>query len=160
LINGAGQKRFESYGELFIEVIKSYAKDHPDQVKERPESVEVALNAGKTEKKKIQQASKMPSHFVTLEMYRQGNVIPTIAQERGFTEATVLGHLCRCHDEGEVIDWSGLVKDEHEAKVLEVIKQVGLNGLKGIKERLPDDYSYGEIKIVIYKNGLKQGGEQ
>jgi ATP-dependent DNA helicase RecQ len=48
LINGAGQKRFESYGELFIEVIKSYAKDHPDQVKERPESVEVALNAGKT----------------------------------------------------------------------------------------------------------------
>ncbi|MGE4508695.1 MAG: DNA helicase RecQ [Eubacteriaceae bacterium] len=160
LINGAGQKRLESYGELFIEVIKSYANDHPDQVKERPKVVGAVANELKTEKKKIQHPSKMPSHFVTLEMYRQGNVIPTIAQERGFTEATILGHLCRCHDEGEVIDWSGLVKDEHEAKVLEVIKQVGHDGLKGIKERLPNDYSYGEIKIVIYKNGLKKGREQ
>ena len=44
---------------------------------------------------------------------------------------------------------------EKEEKIMKVINEVGLEKLKAIKELLPEDISYEDIKLVITKNELK-----
>ena len=41
-----------------------------------------------------------------------------------------------------------------EESILSAINTAGLEKLKAIKELLPDDISYEDIKLVIEKNGL------
>ncbi|WKY48163.1 DNA helicase RecQ [Eubacteriaceae bacterium ES3] len=156
LINGAGQKRFETYGDLFIKIIKDYTNDHSVKARVRPEPVEQRSEAEQDTKIKGTQVKKRSSNIISFELFKEGRSIPEIAKERGYTETTILGHLCRCADEGECVDWSGLVENAREVKVLDIIKEVGLDGLKSIKEALPADFSYDEIKVVIYKNGLQK----
>jgi hypothetical protein len=64
------------------------------------------------------------------------------------TTSTIEGHLAVFVGNGE-LKITELVKKEKLDKILELIKQTGeLRASKPIKDLLPEDYSYGEIRIA------------
>ena len=81
-------------------------------------------------------------------MFRSGKSIPEIAAERKFTVATIEGHLASFISSGEV-KVAELVPRYKLDAILKVVEEIGGNAAFPMKEKLGDDYSYGEIRAVI-----------
>ena len=88
----------------------------------------------------------------TYNCYLEGLSLEKIAEIRKFTVSTIVQHLSKLQGQGKEIDWDRFVDKEKEPLILESIKKVGVKGLKAIKDDLPDDFGYADIKLVIVKN--------
>lgn len=96
-----------------------------------------------TEKKK----DKTPTAQITYDLYKQGKSIKAISEERGLVEGTIEGHLAQYIENG-TIPIEELVEEKKVIKILKVLESDAV-GLNEIKTKLPANYSYGEIKMVI-----------
>ncbi|MDF9409625.1 DNA helicase RecQ [Pelotomaculum isophthalicicum JI] len=141
-IKGVGQRRFESYGRQFLELIRKYAAEKG-----------ISLRHGKPAGKKARD-NETPSHLITLNLYREGGTIQEIARRRGLSVVTVQDHLVRCGLEGHQIDWDPFIPQEYEALILRKIEEVGAQRLRPIKEELPAEVDYFAIKAVLCKYRL------
>lgn len=149
-IKGVGLKKYESYGESFIQIINDYIlKKGLDVEKLRKEEltnepIKEPTNEGKTDRYKL-----------TYSCYLEGLSLREIADKRNFTMGTIVEHLKKCEENGQEVDWSRFIDDPmKEKKILAAIDEVGTEKLKPIKEALPEDISYEDIRIVIAKNRL------
>ncbi|WP_303867706.1 DNA helicase RecQ [Acetobacterium wieringae] len=152
-ITGVGQARYDHYGSVFIEAISRFADNNPITLRSRPEPAESEPRVARPQAG--EEELKIPSWEISYDLFAGGLSIAEIARQRELTENTVLGHLIRCDQEGQTIDWTDLVDPEKEVAIINAIGTVGLEALRPIKEALPEHYSYAEIKIVIQKNGLQ-----
>lgn len=143
-IKGVGEKKFERYGEEFLQVLIQYN----DQYKLRSSEDKAIKEVSITNEEKIS------SHVITLNMLSEGRSLKEIAEHRGIKIDTVKEHIMRCGLEGIEIDWNILIPKEYEDLILEKIKEVGCERLKPIKELLPNEIDYNAIKAVMckYKN--------
>lgn len=153
-IKGVGLKKYESYGESFIQIINDYIlkkgldveKLRKEELTKEPinESIKEPTNEGKTDRYKL-----------TYSCYLEGLSLREIADKRNFTMGTIVEHLKKCEENGQEVDWSRFIDDPmKEKKILAAIDEVGTEKLKPIKEALPEDISYEDIRIVIAKNRL------
>ena len=85
---------------------------------------------------------------MSLEMFRQGKSIREIARARNFVDSTIEGHLASFIPTGEINIYD-LVPEQKVVEILEILSQVGGNATVPLKERLGDDYSFGEIRTVM-----------
>jgi uncharacterized protein YpbB len=85
---------------------------------------------------------------LTLEMFLAGKTVPEIAVERRLVQSTVEGHLALAVRLGK-LDAHALVSKHRMNIILEAIKEVGGNAAMPIRERLGDDYSFAEIRVVL-----------
>ncbi len=82
-------------------------------------------------------------------LLRQGLCPADIATERGLTENTIFQHLAFLIGEGRV-ELGAVVSAEVAAQVRAVADEVGdLSRLKPLKERLPEEISYEELRCVV-----------
>jgi len=143
MIKGVGTKKYESYGEKFLHVIKNYCN-------------EKGINSIDIRKKEIIREDLVDRYQLTYDCYLEGLSLKEISEKRNFTINTIIEHLSKCEEHGQDIDWSKFINDPaKEEKILSIINQIGLEKLKPIKEALPEDISYEDIKIIIAKNGLR-----
>ncbi|MCY6483780.1 DNA helicase RecQ [Clostridium aestuarii] len=142
-VKGVGEKKFERYGEEFLEVIIEYNNEHNLRKQEM-------INNEEDSKDK-----KIPSHVKTLSMVKEGKKLEEISQIRGAKLDTVKDHIIKCGLEGYEIDWNLLIPQQHEELILEKIKEVGCEKLKPLKDLLPEDIEYITIKAVICKHKIK-----
>lgn len=143
MIKGVGLKKYDSYGERFLKVIKDYS------IKNEIDSIDVP-------KKGIIREDLEARYKATYDCYIEGLSLKEISEKRNFTINTIIEHLSHCEEKGQTVDWPRFINDpSKEEKILTVINRIGLEKLKPIKEALPEDISYEDIKIVIAKNGLK-----
>ncbi|MHB8170752.1 MAG: DNA helicase RecQ [Thermincolia bacterium] len=140
-IKGMGEVRFERYGRRFLELIQRYAEEHGVSVQRIPDS--------------SPQLKELPSHVVTLNMYREGKSFKDIARERSLKPLTVQDHIIRCGLEGHEVKWDDFIPERYEALILAKIKELGAEKLKPIKEELPDEVEYMAIKAVLSKYRLQ-----
>jgi superfamily II DNA helicase RecQ len=89
----------------------------------------------------------------TLILHLQGLSPPQIAEARGRSLSTIYTHLSRLIANGK-IETESVVADDLVAQVRAVVEEIGANYLAPIKQRLPDEISYGEIRCVIAGLGL------
>lgn len=95
-----------------------------------------------------------PSSLTTLKLFRSGNSIPDIAQQRNLVVGTIYNHLTEYISSGEV-DILDLVQPSKFPVILEALESQSEPGTKGIKEKLGDAFSYDEIRAVsIYRKSL------
>ncbi|MCY6370289.1 DNA helicase RecQ [Clostridium ganghwense] len=143
-IKGVGEKKFEKYGEEFLQVLIHYNNEH--KVRNIEDKV--------VEEAAVDKEKKIPSHVSTYNMLKEGKSLEEIVQHRGIKRDTVKEHIMRCGLEGLEIDWNIFIPKKYEELILEKIKEVGCERLKPIKELLPDDVDYNAIKAVLckYKN--------
>lgn len=146
-IKGIGEKKYESYGESFLEIIKSYASKNEKKEIERIQEEKIEERG---------HAEKIDRYEATYDLYLQNLTLKEIAEKRGFTINTIIEHLGNCQGRGKTIDWTRFIDNpEKEERILSVINEVGLERLKPIKEALAEDISYEDIRLVIIKNELK-----
>jgi ATP-dependent DNA helicase RecQ len=144
-IKGVGVKKYESYGEQFIDIIRNYTETNGiDNSKIERKVVEVPKN------------TKLDDRYKdTYDYYLEGLSLGEIANKKGLTAGTILKHLEKCNQNDQIVDWSKFIDSAKEEKILAAIDEVGLERLKPIKEILPKEISYEDIRIAILKNGLR-----
>ena len=141
-IKGVGEKKYESYGEKFLEVIKGYCLDNNIQ------AIEIAKEEIISDKSR----ATVDRYQSTYDLYLEELSLDEIAERKNLTISTIIEHLSRCDARGQSVNWSSFkINPDIEAKILSAINEVGTERLKPIKELLPEDISYEDIRIVIAK---------
>lgn len=143
-ISGFGAFKIEKYGQQFLELIQDYCNEHNL-------STQVHLKQRKREKKQgTSPIKERPSDTkrVTYELYQQGKTVDEIAEERNSSPWTIETHLCYYISKG-ALQLSALVSDYKQSLIKKAIELHGSNTLKTVKESLPPEISYGDIRMVI-----------
>ncbi len=140
-IKGVGEARLKNYGHLFLDMLRDYAG----------ETTLIQPESAQPEKKREGQTA---SHVVTYNMYKEGRSIKEIVRLRNLKAITIQDHIIRCAQEGYDINWSDLINPEYEMLIVEKIKELGAAKLRPIKDALPDEVDYFNIRAVISKLGL------
>ena len=142
-IKGVGLKKYESYGEEFIKVIESYSQKKDLKPVEIKEELVIADDSGEDR------------YIATYNCYMEGLSLEEISEKRNYTVNTIINHLDRCNKNGKEVDWLRLIdQPEKEEKILEIINRVGTEKLKAIKDELPENISYEDIRLIIVKNEI------
>jgi ATP-dependent DNA helicase RecQ len=137
LINGVGPAKWEKYGDDFLLAIQKYceenaiAKRTPKPYREAPKAIRRGGSADET-----------------VRLFVEGRTLEEISRMRGLVKGTLFAHLVQYMEEGNDLDISTLVSKDRQDKILSVIQQVGSGKLLPIKEKLPEDYTYDEIRLV------------
>jgi ATP-dependent DNA helicase RecQ len=152
-IKGVGEIKFQKYGSEFIDVIRQYLTDTGSikiDANDAAASIEARSSSGRSKSSRTRE-DDAKSHIISLNMYKSGDSIKSIAQKRDLSTETVENHLMRCFTEGLVVDLSILIPPQYEALIAEKIRELGCQKLKPLKDALPDDVSYTAIKAAICK---------
>ncbi len=147
-IKRVGKKKLQNYGEELVELVRRYVKKHGVK---KAEPWKGHLEKSRSKREKISETKR-----ISFKMFSGGLTTDEIAKKRELTKSTIEGHLCFFIEQGK-IDINRLVPKEKQAIIKEKIKTTGTHSLSAIKERLGDDYSYGEIKMVVaFQNYLEE----
>lgn len=138
-INGVGPIKKEKFGDRFLSLLSLYSK------KQNFEPVPVRHSV--TRKKSSEE---------TIELFLGGHKAEEISQMRHLTMGTVISHLEEGIREGILIDISSIVSDEKRKEIEEVIARVGGDKLTPIKQALPQEITYDEIRLVAAIQKLRK----
>jgi len=140
-ISGVGNLKLEKYGDVFIKLIQEYMISHNIQsVEFMPE------NNSKDYKKE-------DTRVLSYNLYeKEGKTIKEIAEIRGLTPRTVEQHLLDCYERDMDINLEKDVNSNFENEIYTAIKNWNAEKLRDLKDSLPDDVSYFDIKYYLIKN--------
>ena len=91
---------------------------------------------------------KEDTKHLSFKLFKEGLTIVEIAKARGMVPSTIESHLTYYVAKGE-ISANQLVDQEKLAEIRKVYLELKAEGLTPLKEKLGDEFSYGEIKIAI-----------
>lgn len=131
-IKGIGRRKAETYGDEILEMVRQYCNER-----------KIDGWIAEPEKKK----ERIPSHYITLSLWREGKSIAEIASERGMTRSTVEQHLAQSISEG-ALDIEKIIPAERIQQIAECFNQLGSFQLKPVKEMLGEEVSWGELRMV------------
>ncbi len=132
-IKGIGKKKLATFGTDILEIVSGFS--------------------GKTlqnesEDKEDKKSQKKDTKSVSFEMFKSGKSIPEIASERNFAESTIIGHLADFVKTGD-LPVSLFLSEASIDHITEYFLETRDLNLKRAKEVLGDNYTYGDIKLVI-----------
>jgi ATP-dependent DNA helicase RecQ len=139
-ITGFSQMKIEKYGPPFLLAIAYYCD-------ENKLASRMHLKTPKRQRKeKPERESDTKQQSLTL--FNEGNSIEKIAVMRGLSPSTIEGHLAFYVQRGQLpIDQ---LIDTNKLQVIQsTIDSIGGMALSPIKEALGEEYSFGEIKMVL-----------
>jgi len=143
-INGVGKKTIEKYGEELVELVLAYRKKYGID--------KVLLLEVKKLPKESTAAEKEARHSDTkqtsFDMFNKGLTIALIAQERGLVQSTIEEHLSFFVEKGK-LDINKLLSPEKQQAIEKELDIDHSNSLSEVKNALGDEYSYGEIKMML-----------
>lgn len=144
-ISGVGEVKLNKYGDAFLKSITEYRESkgiEPQEIIPKQRTTTAEKRPSETKSSTIQE---------TLELYKQGLTLEEIAEKRSLSINTIASHLEKLIFAGENIDISSFVPEEQQALVTEVMRDVGPEFLRPIKEQLGDAFSYEQIRLVRAK---------
>lgn len=154
-VTGVGEVKAEKYGDVFIEAIKSY-------ISENNISIEVATKddfeecENRKSRETDESVKKEDTRTITYNLYKEGKSIPEIAIERKLATTTIENHLADCISLGFDVNIRDFVSDVNEKLILETYRKIGGNKFKPIKEVLPSEITYTEIKLTLARKGERK----
>lgn len=84
----------------------------------------------------------------SFDMFNKGLTIALIAKKRGLVQSTIEGHLSFFVEKGE-LDINKLLSPEKQQAIEKELAVDHDNSLSEVKTALGDDYSYGEIRMML-----------
>ncbi len=135
-IKGLGEKTYEKYGIRFLGCIRDYLDENEFLPEARsPIPLSKILS---------------PTFLKTFELYQEGcHSISEIAKARGLATSTIGEHLACLIEQGYPVEIDKFVSNEKREAILKVIERTGAERLNPIKDSLPQDYTYEEIRFVV-----------
>ena len=107
-------------------------------------------------KKKIKE-DKHNTKEASLKLFHEGLSINDIAERRNLVHTTIEGHLSHYVKEG-VIPVDRLISNEKLKDILAIIEAIDSISFSAIKEKLGNEYTYGEIKITLAHHAFSESG--
>ena len=153
-IHGLGPVKIEKYGQALLDVIHSSR----NASNSRFDSIAKETEAPILEPVKKKKEKKEKTWVITYKMYKEGKTVMQIAQERSLTETTILGHLARYVESGD-IDVHKLVSNDVIEKVSVYMssRNGGAVAIKEVFEYFNETISYGDIRLVLsHLNSMNQ----
>ncbi|MCR4920313.1 MAG: helix-turn-helix domain-containing protein, partial [Bacteroidaceae bacterium] len=107
-------------------------------------------SSGRGKKSSEAKTEKKPKTWeISYALYRRGMKPDLIARERRLTVATIVSHLARYVDSGEV-SFDDLVSPEHQEIITRIVRKLGTgDSMAAIKSLCPSDVSFDEIRLVV-----------
>ena len=128
-IQGIGERKAEVYGQSILDAVARFRQGERAQNRER--------------------RSKPADE--TLHLLLEGRTLDEIAQLRGRQISTVINSVAGLLETGQVAFQSAWVTPEKQSVIEAACAKVGLEFLKPVKDVLPPEISYDEIRLVVGK---------
>jgi ATP-dependent DNA helicase RecQ len=128
-ISGMGEKKCELYGEEILDALRRFSN-------------------GERATKEWHAKATSPSQE-TLDLLNQGRTFEEIAQLRGRKVSSVVALVADLIEKGETPFRPDWVHPIHQQHILEAGARLGLDLLKPIKEAVPEQISYEDIRLVV-----------
>ena len=158
-IHGLGPVKIEKYGQALLDVIHSSRNASNSRFDSIAKEAEAPiLEPVKKKKENKEKEKKEKTWVITYKMYKEGKTVMQIAQERSLTETTILGHLARYVESGD-IDVHKLVSNDVIEKVSAYMssRNGGAVAIKEVFEYFNETISYGDIRLVLsHLNSMNQ----
>lgn len=138
-VNGMGKTRVEKYGDAILKLIRSFCDENNIDTSHENDVVKEE----KPKKKSINDSSK-----ISLELFKSGKTIFEVAKERELVPSTIINHLTKFIDTGEV-KVNDLMPVEHYEQLIELIPKKTFENLTDLKAQLDDKYTYAELRLVL-----------
>ncbi|MEZ4906814.1 MAG: helix-turn-helix domain-containing protein [Saprospiraceae bacterium] len=135
-INGIGKIRIKKYGKQIIKIIQDYCDSKN------------IFTTTENDKPIVEKTKKGETYRITLDMYNSGLKPEEIAKERNLALSTIESHLAKFILTGElsIHDFISQEKlNEFDIKT----KGMDLNILNELKTKLGNDFSYGELRMIV-----------
>jgi len=138
-ISGVGDKKFASYGKLFIDEITKFIQ----------------------EKDKAGEKIQGTTQDITYAYYRQGMPVGLIARERDLKPVTIYGHLADLYEKGYDINIHDFIDKRDLKKICENLKDKGVpQKLKSLYERFDGNFDYDKLRLAVAhyrRENMRQG---
>lgn len=142
-LSGFGKAKVEKYGDEIINIVEDYCKRNKlstNMVAKAPFT--------KREKKEKSIDLKTDTKTVSFNLFKEGKSIKEIAKERNLSPGTIEGHLAYFVVRAE-LDVNALISQDKQNLIKSAIKTYGNLHYKDLREKLPPDISYGEIRMFL-----------
>ena len=144
---GMGSKRVKLYGAEIIDIVLKQTGLQPVEEEPEPELKPKKESKPKPEPK-LKKESKPNTYELTRQLLEQGLSLEEIAKERGFALTTIEGHVARFIKDGEYKATDFVDKEKYD-EIVDYFESTGDKTTSIAKDVLGDDFSYGEIKMVL-----------
>ena len=141
-INGFGKAKVAKYGDEILQAVQEYCS-----TKNIMTNIAAKEANPKRERKEKSSETKIDTKEISFNLYKEGKSIPEIAKERNLTISTIEGHLAWYVGSGE-IDIDKIIPMEKQLLIKSAIKSHGTSSNKVLKENLPENITYNEIRLV------------
>lgn len=139
-IKGVGESKLKRYGEEFLNAIKTYVVE---------KGIVIEMQGKDYEENEETEDEKIPSHIVSLNMYKEGKKLEDISKERGLKITTVQDHIIKAFLEGNDVNLESFIPEQHKKIIYEAINKIGAEKLRPIKDALPEEVDYMSIKAAL-----------
>lgn len=148
-INGVGPTKWIKFGEIFLKTIKQYCEEN--RIIAKSEKSLDPLPKTVTQQRISNALSSSAQE--TMLLFQEGKNLNEIAQIRKISRGTIVIHLAEQIEKGEEINIDHLVSIEKQELIQKAIALAGSEKLAPIKEKLPEEITYDEIRLVnaLYK---------
>lgn len=145
-ISGFGMYKIERYGQPFLEMVQDYCN-------EQGLDTRIELKQPKRERRTATPREReTDTKKLSLDLFKSGMSVEAIAAQRVLSPNTIESHLAYYVSKSQ-LDIAALVPADKRELIIAAIQRFGKNGLKQLKENLPEEISYGEIRLVIAADG-------
>jgi len=142
-ISGFGKAKAEKYGDEILEAVESFCERHGLNT-----NMGAMTGNPKKERKPKNAEPKIDTKTASFELYKSGKDIASIAKERNLSTSTINGHLAHFVSTGE-IDINELVDKKKQKIINDAAAKYGIASHKTLIDNLPNDISYGELRMVL-----------
>jgi ATP-dependent DNA helicase RecQ len=137
-VSGFGDKKTEMYGQGILDALAGFGR---------------GARAVKQEEEKAKPAEE------TMRLLAEGRTFEEIAKARGRQVGSVVELVVRLLENGEIEFQPNWIGPEKQTQIEEACRRLGMGRLKALKEALPPEISYDEIKLVTARMRLEQENE-
>ena len=136
-ISGIGERKAELYGQQIFDALRRF---------------EQGSRSTSAPEKRVSPAAE------TIRLLAEGRTLDEIAAIRGRQRSTIVSLISDLVERGEVQFQRDWVDQEKQNKIEDACAKLGLNKLTPIKEALPPEFTYEEIRLVVAR--LRRQDEQ
>jgi ATP-dependent DNA helicase RecQ len=141
-ISGFGEYKIHKYGQAFLKVVQDYCIEHSLRTKI---NLKPALGNRKVV---VNKERSIETKKASLQLYKEGMSMNEIAAERKLSLSTVETHLAYYIAIGDLLI-DDIVSTAKQLAIKKAADLLGTASLKVLKDGLPSDISYGEIRITL-----------
>lgn len=142
-LSGFGKTKAEKYGDDILDRVLDYCARYGLE-----SNMASKMDNPKRERKGTSPEQKTPTNLVSFNLFKEGKTIADIARDRNLAVSTIEVHLTQ-FIASKQINIDDLVSADKQKIIKEAIRIHGSSSTKTLKENLPEEVSYGEIRMVM-----------